>query len=253
MSRYVGDEHPRLTRLSTNEWKKVVKSVEADVERVAMELLDTYARRKISHGFAFLPFPGEETAFREAFPYTYTPDQWQSIGEVLADMAETEPMDRLLSGDVGFGKTEVAMNAVDRAFLNGKQTAFISPLVVLALEHYESLRERLMPFGVRIGILTRLSSAREAALTLKSLASGEIHCVIGTHRLLGETVVFKNLGLLVLDEEHKFGVMDKERINTMKTGLDILSLSATPIPEDVRNHNPSPSEKGGSDTRSPIR
>ncbi len=134
---------------------------------------------------------------------------------------------------MGFGKTEVAMNAIYRAFLNGKQSVLISPLVVLAYEHMESLQKRFASFGLRLGVLTRLSSQREATEILRGLADGTLHCVVATHRVLSETVVFKNLGLLVIDEEHKFGVLDKEKINALKSNIDILSLSATPIPRSL--------------------
>ena len=169
LTRYIGSESPTLTRLSTNEWKKTVASAEADVEKIAHELLETYAKRAVARGFSFLPFAKEETAFRKAFTYTYTSDQDRSIAEVLADMESPEPMDRLLTGDVGFGKTEIAMNALYRAVLNRKQAAFVSPLVILAYEHHETLRQRFAHMGVRIDILTRLSTTREVQTVLERL------------------------------------------------------------------------------------
>lgn len=148
-------------------------------------------------------------------------------------MESSNPMDRLLSGDVGFGKTEVAMNAIYRAFLNKKQSILISPLVVLAYEHAESLEKRFADFGVRLATLTRFTSQKETEQILRGLADGSIDCVVATHRILSDSVVFKDLGLLIIDEEHRFGVMDKEKINAMKSHIDILSLSATPIPRSL--------------------
>ncbi|MDD5377075.1 MAG: CarD family transcriptional regulator [Candidatus Gracilibacteria bacterium] len=233
VSKYIGNEEPILTRLSGNEWKKTLEKTNSDVEKIARELLETYAKRRISEGFSFTRFPEQERRFQEDFPYEYTIDQQTAIAEILADMESSNPMDRLLSGDVGFGKTEVAMNAIYRAFLNGKQSILISPLVVLAYEHMESLQKRLTYFGVRLGVLTRFSTQKEAAGILAGLENGTIDCVVATHRILGEGVVFKDLGLLVIDEEHKFGVLDKEKINALKSHIDILSLSATPIPRSL--------------------
>lgn len=146
MSKYIGNDEPVLTRLSGNEWKKTLEKTNEDVEKIARELLETYAKRRISEGFSFKKFPKEEESFRKHFPYEHTVDQQSAISEILADMESTNPMDRLLSGDVGFGKTEVAMNAIYRAFLNGKQSILISPLVVLAYEHMESLQKRFADF-----------------------------------------------------------------------------------------------------------
>ena len=233
LSKYIGDENPKLTRLDTTEWSKVMKNAEADAEKVAQELLEIYANRSLAKGYSFLPFPKEERTFRGAFQYVHTPDQEQAIEEILHDMAAIEPMDRLLSGDVGFGKTEVAMNAIYRAFLNRKQAALISPLVILAIEHFESLSKRLEPFGVNVAVLSRVSTTKEEKIVLQGLRDGTIHCVVGTHRLLSPDIEFQNLGLLVVDEEHRFGVMDKEKLTAMKANLDILSLSATPIPRSL--------------------
>lgn len=157
----------------------------------------------------------------------------RGIFEVFADMEAETPMDRLLSGDVGFGKTEIAMNASYKAFLSGAQVAVISPLVVLAMEHYESFVERMGKFGVKIALLSRMTSPKETQKILEKMKTGEINIVIGTHRLLSEDVKWKKLGLLIIDEEHKFGVMHKEKIKKIRTGIDILSLSATPIPRSL--------------------
>jgi transcription-repair coupling factor (superfamily II helicase) len=184
-------------------------------------------------GRAFAIFRDKEETFRKAFSYEHTEDQARAIEEIFQDMEEPHPMDRLLSGDVGFGKTEVAMNAIYKAYLSGVQTALISPLLVLADEHYETLTERLSPFGVKVGIMTRMQSEKEIRETLRSLKDGSIHVVVGTHRLLSDDIIFAKLGLLIIDEEHKFGVTHKEKIKKMRVGIDILALSATPIPRSL--------------------
>ncbi len=193
VSKYIGNDEPILTRLSGNEWKKTLEKTNQDVEKIAHELLETYAKRRISEGFSFTSFPEQEKLFRTDFPYEHTIDQQTAISEILADMESTNPMDRLLSGDVGFGKTEVAMNAIYRAFLNGKQSILISPLVVLAYEHMESLQKRLAHFGVHLAVLTRFSTQKEATQILVGLSNGTIDCVVATHRILSEGIIFKNL------------------------------------------------------------
>ena len=167
LSKYIGDDDPKLTRLDSTEWSRIMKGANEEIERIAQELLDIYANRALAKGFAFLPFTKEESVFRRAFPYVHTSDQEQVIQEVLADMSDVSPMDRLLSGDVGFGKTEVAMNAIYRAFLNKKQSVLISPLVVLAMEHFDSLSERLGAFGVRVAVISRVSTPKEERDVLK--------------------------------------------------------------------------------------
>lgn len=200
---------------------------------IAENILETNARRQMSHGRVFAKFSEEEKKFREKFPYEYTSDQLSGIFDVFADMEAETPMDRLLSGDVGFGKTEIAMNAAFKAVLNGTQVAVISPLVVLALEHYESFIERFSDFGVNIALLSRMNTPKQAEKILENIKNGNVDIVIGTHRLLSEDVKWKKLGLLVIDEEHKFGVLHKEKIKKMRSGIDILSLSATPIPRSL--------------------
>lgn len=233
LTKYLGEENPKLHRLGGNIWKTALANTEDEIAKTAAELLDVYARRKVAQGFAFPKFRKEEAAFRALFQYTHTPDQTSSIEEIFTDMESSEPMDRLVSGDVGFGKTEVAMNAAYKAVLAGKQVAVISPLVVLAYEHTESFTKRFEGMNVRIGTLSRMTTESAAKRILKELADGTLDIVIGTHRLLSEDIAFKRLGLLVVDEEHKFGVIDKERITGMKSHLDILSLSATPIPRSL--------------------
>ena len=233
VSKYVGEDHPVLNNLWSWDWQRTIEKTNEDVEKIARELLTLYSERKKIEWFAFPEFEELEANFREAFRYTYTSDQRQAIDEVLSDMSKPEPMDRLLSWDVWFWKTEVAMNAIYRAFLAGKQTALISPLVVLAHEHAISLQERLSLFWIKVWLLTRMVTDQAAKKVIKWLKSGEIHVVVWTHRILSEAVEYRDLGLLVIDEEHKFGVMDKEKINQLKTNIDILSLSATPIPRSL--------------------
>lgn len=204
ISKYLGEDKPKLQKLGGTEWKKAVERAEMDAEKVAVELLDIYAKRKLATRPENKEFPKEEEAFRKAFAYEHTPDQHRAIDEILTDMAGTEPMDRLLSGDVGFGKTEVAMNAAYRSVLNGKQVAFVSPLIVLAYEHFESLGKRFEPYGAKVAVLTRFTKEAEERLILKGLRDGTVDIVVGTHRLLSTDVRFRDLGLLVVDEEHRF-------------------------------------------------
>lgn len=233
VTKYLGEESPKLHELGGTVWKKTLKDTEAEVLKTAEELLDIYARRKIAPGYAFGRFPEKEEAFKLAFPYSHTADQATSIEEIFEDMEKPEPMDRLLCGDVGFGKTEVAMNAAYKAVLSGKQVAVISPLVVLTLEHYDSFTKRFAEFNIKIACLSRLSSAKEVTAALQGIKDGSVQVIVGTHRLLGADVQFARLGLLVIDEEHRFGVIDKEKIKRLRSGIDILSLSATPIPRSL--------------------
>ena len=233
ISKYLGNPDVTLTNLGGKEWEKVIKKTDEEIEMIAEEILVTNARRTMVPGRAFGRFETEEQAFQKAFPYEYTVDQKQAIDDVHHDMEQAVPMDRLVSGDVGFGKTEVAMNAAYKAVLSGTQVAFISPLVVLALEHFETLVERLSPFGVRVGILTRMNTTKETKETLEKLKNGTIDILVGTHRLLSPDIHYKKLGLLIIDEEHKFGVSHKEAIKKIRNGIDILALSATPIPRSL--------------------
>jgi transcription-repair coupling factor len=233
VSKYLGSNNPELTRLSGKEWEKTIDKTTEEIEQIAQDILETNAKRSLAKGRAFGVFREEERIFQEAFKYEYTRDQRQAIEEIFEDMESDMPMDRLLSGDVGFGKTEVAMNAIYKAILSGTQVAVVSPLLVLADEHYETFVERFTSFGIRISIMTRMSSTREIEDSLSGLKNGSIDLVVGTHRLLSEDISFKKLGLLIIDEEHKFWVSHKERIKKIKSGVDILSLSATPIPRSL--------------------
>ena len=233
VNKYVWVDNPKLTGLNTNEWTKKLAKASKEVEDIAQELLEIYSARKMWKSFAFLPDIKKENEFRASFSYQYTIDQQQAIWEILADMEKQEPMDRLLVWDVGFGKTEVAFNAIYRAFINKKQSIFIAPLVVLAYQHYEKAMERFKPFWMKIAVITRMESAKKVDEVLFKLNSWEIDLVIWTHKLLSDKINYKNLWLLVVDEEHKFGVKDKEKIKKLKSTIDILSMSATPIPRSL--------------------
>lgn len=233
LSKYIGKENPSLTWLSTKEWTKKLEKVQEDVQLIAEELLEIFAQRKIKKGFAFERFEKELTTFQKSFDYEYTLDQANAIEEIFQDMSKPTPMERILVGDVGFGKTEVAFNAIYNAFLNKKQSILISPLVVLAYEHYNKALSRFSDFPIRIEVLTRFETAAEAKRIFDKLKHGEIDLVIGTHRLLSENIIYKNLWLLVIDEEHKFWVQEKEKIKELKNNIDILSMSATPIPRSL--------------------
>lgn len=233
VSKFVGETTPTLTRLGSPAWKLILAKTNEEIQKIAEELLANHAARRMAGGVSMMDFPEKEETFHIAFPHQHTLDQEEAIHGIMQDMNSEKPMDRLLSGDVGFGKTEVSLHAVYRAFLNEKQTIFLAPLVVLAYEHYESIRERLKPFGVNVAMMTRMSTTKEIKAVLAGLKDGSIHCVIGTHRLLSPDIKFRNLGLVVVDEEHKFGVTDKEKIMHLKAGVDTLALSATPIPRSL--------------------
>lgn len=233
ISKYLGSSDVILTRLGWKEWEKTLSKTDEELRLIAENILETNAKRQMAMGRAFGKFPKEEENFRKEFPYEYTADQYAGIMDVFADMEAETPMDRLLSGDVWFGKTEIAMNAAYKAFLSGMQVAVISPLVVLAMEHYESFIERMNHLGVRIELLSRMNTPKQTEKILEKMKNGEVDIIIGTHRLLSEDVKWKKLWLLIIDEEHKFGVMHKEKIKKIRAGIDILSLSATPIPRSL--------------------
>ncbi len=227
------DDPPRLSTLGTNEWARAREKARASAEKLAAELIKTYAQRQVSEGTAFPPQPEWDELIEENCPFTLTPDQARSVTEVLTDMERTVPMDRLVSGDVGFGKTEVAIRAAHRAVGNGAQVAVLVPTTVLARQHYLTFQERFAGLPVNVEMLSRFTSDAQARDTLKGLKEGTVDVVVGTHRLLNEAIIYKNLGLLVVDEEHRFGVGQKERLKGLKANLDVLSLSATPIPRTL--------------------
>ena len=224
---------PKLSRMGGKDWENTKSRVKKEVEQVAYDLLRLYARRKMQQGIAFLPDNNWQVEMEEAFEYTETPDQMRAITEVKADMESDQPMDRLICGDVGFGKTEVAMRAIFKAVTSGKQVAVIVPTTILALQHFQTMSERFKPFGVNVELLSRFRTQKEQKETIKKLAIGECDVVIGTHRLLQEGVVFKDLGLLVIDEEHRFGVKHKEKLKAFRENIDIITMSATPIPRTL--------------------
>jgi len=235
VQKYVGAEGhvPRLHRLGGGEWQKVKKRVQQAVEDMAKDLLELYAHRAALSGHAFSPDTPWQKEFEEAFPYQETPDQLRAIQEVKSDMEKPKPMDRLICGDVGFGKTEVALRAAFKAVMDGKQVAVLAPTTVLAQQHYRTFKERFAPFPIRIAVLSRFCPVREQREVIQKLKTGEIDIVIGTHRLLSEDVGFKDLGLLIIDEEQRFGVFHKEKLKKLRSQVDVLSVSATPIPRTL--------------------
>ncbi|MBT3274610.1 MAG: transcription-repair coupling factor [Spirochaetales bacterium] len=235
VQRYIGQEgrKPRLDKIGGKSWESRKGKVRKSVEDLAEMLLDLYAKRKVSQGFAF-PFDTDwQIEFEANFPYEETIDQIRCIEEVKADMEKPEPMDRLVCGDVGYGKTEVAMRAAFKAVTGGKQVAFLAPTTILAEQHFENFTERFEKYPVKIRMLSRFVSKADQKKCLAKLVDGEVDIVIGTHRLLQKDVSFKNLGLLVVDEEQRFGVKDKERLKAMRANVDCLTLSATPIPRTL--------------------
>src|SRR5690606_26112092 len=224
---------PRLSTLGTNEWARAREKARASAEELAAELIKTYAQRQVSEGRPFPPQPEWDVLIEQNCPFTLTPDQAQAVRDVHADMERPVPMDRLVSGDVGFGKTEVAIRAAHRALGHATQVAVLVPTTVLARQHYETFRERFAGLPVRVEMLSRFTSDAAAREVLKGLKEGTVDVVVGTHRLLNEGIVYKDLGLLIGDEEHRFGVGQKERLKGLKANLDVLSLSATPIPRTL--------------------
>lgn len=233
LTKFVWDDNPKLTGLSTKTWQKNMEKASKEAENIAWELLEIYAERKMVKWHQFLPFRREEEAFRDTFKYIHTEDQMNAIDEIYADMEREMPMDRLLSWDVWFWKTEIAFNSIYKAFLNKKQSIFIAPLVVLAYEHYEKAIERFAGMWLTIDVVTRLEKPSKVKATLERLKNWDLDLVVWTHKLLSDSVIFKDLGLMVVDEEHKFWVKDKEKLKSMKANIDILSMSATPIPRSL--------------------
>ncbi|MBE3589735.1 MAG: transcription-repair coupling factor [Firmicutes bacterium] len=234
VQKYVGGEgRPKLYRLGGGEWQRVRQRVKESVQQMARELVELYAARQALEGHAFSPDTPWQREFEAAFPYEETPDQLQAIAEVKADMERPRPMDRLLCGDVGYGKTEVAVRAAFKAVMDGKQVAVLVPTTILAEQHYLTFTERFAGFPVRIDMLSRFRSRAEQEKTITRLRTGEIDIVIGTHRLVQEDVAFKDLGLLIIDEEQRFGVAHKERLKQLRRTVDVLTLTATPIPRTL--------------------
>jgi transcription-repair coupling factor (superfamily II helicase) len=235
VNRYIGagDHPPTLNRLGTQEWTRTKQRVKESVEDVAQELLALYATREVVPGFAFSRDTVWQQELEASFPYVETPDQIKVQGEVKEDMEKTKPMDRLVCGDVGYGKTEVAIRAAFKAVMDSKQVAVLVPTTVLAQQHFATFSQRLDVFPVRIEVLSRFKTPREQQAILKGLANGSVDICIGTHRLLQKDIVIKDLGLLIIDEEQRFGVAHKEHLKKMRQEVDVLTLSATPIPRTL--------------------
>ncbi len=235
VQRYIGNEgdEPRLDRLGSKSWENRKNKVKKSVEDLAERLIRIYSRRKLARGFAFPPDGEWNTAFEAAFPYEETPDQLTCIDEVKRDMESDRPMDRLVCGDVGYGKTEIALRAAFKAVMGGKQVAFLAPTTILAEQHYENCQERFRGLPMRFGMLSRFVDKKDQKVTLAGMANGSVDVIVGTHRILQKDIVFKDLGLLIVDEEQRFGVKDKERLKEMKANVDCLTLTATPIPRTL--------------------
>ena len=230
---YVGGETPAMHRLGGSDFARAKSRVQSAVQEIAQELVVLYQRRVTAEGHAFSPDTPWQHEMEGSFPFAETPDQRTAIAEIKSDMERATPMDRLVCGDVGFGKTEVAIRAAFKAIQDGKQVAVLAPTTLLASQHGNTFKERFAGFPIQVEVLSRFQTASEAKKIVASLASGEIDCVIGTHRLLQDTIKFKDLGLLVVDEEQRFGVQHKETMKKMRHNVDVLTLSATPIPRTL--------------------
>ncbi|WP_144557397.1 transcription-repair coupling factor [Shouchella miscanthi] len=235
VQKYVGSEEkdPKIYALGGNDWKKVKSKVKSSVEDIADDLIKLYAEREASVGHKFSEDGPEQGDFEGSFPYQETEDQTRAIAEIKEDMEKQRPMDRLLCGDVGYGKTEVAIRAAFKAIMDGKQVAILVPTTILAQQHFETISERFSEFPITVGVLSRFRSRKEQTEVLKGLKAGSVDLVVGTHRLLSKDIVFKDLGLLIVDEEQRFGVTHKEKIKQLKSNIDVLTLTATPIPRTL--------------------
>ena len=233
ISNYVGGENPSLSKMGGSDWAKTKSRARKAVKEIATDLVKLYSARQASRGHAFAADTPWQRELEESFPYNETPDQLTAIHEVKEDMEKEIPMDRLISGDVGFGKTEVAVRAAFKAVQDGKQVAVLVPTTLLAQQHYETFSERFSGFPVKIRVLSRFQKAKETRQITEEIASGAVDVVIGTHRILSDSVVFKDLGLVIIDEEQRFGVEHKEKLKQMRTNVDVLAMSATPIPRTL--------------------
>ena len=235
VQKYVSAESktPHINKLGGNEWAKTKRRVASKVEDIADELVDLYAKRETEKGYAFPKDDYLQKQFDANFPYSETRDQLRSIAEIKEDMEKAKPMDRLLVGDVGYGKTEVALRAIFKAVTGGKQVAFLVPTTVLAQQHYDTMKKRFEGFPIEIALMSRFKIRKELKETEKGLADGTVDVVVGTHRILSKDVHFKDLGLLIVDEEQRFGVKHKEKLKQLKNNVDVLTLTATPIPRTL--------------------
>jgi len=236
IAKYTGKDGsvPKVNKLGSDVWNKLKEKTKTKVKEIAFDLIKLYAKRKAQQGFAHTPDNYMQTELEASFIYEDTPDQSKATADVKKDMESPSPMDRLVCGDVGFGKTEVAIRAAFKTCVDGKQAAVLVPTTILAFQHYKTFKDRLKDFPVTVDYLNRFKSSKEKKETLKKLEEGKIDIIIGTHGLLGKEVKFKDLGLLVIDEEQKFGVGHKEKIKTLRTTVDCLTLTATPIPRTLQ-------------------
>jgi transcription-repair coupling factor (superfamily II helicase) len=235
ISRYTGfdSEHAPLHKLGSDLWQKEKKKAAEKIHDVAVELLEIYAKRQAKPGHSYQFEPNDYQSFASGFPFIETSDQLRAVEQIIQDLQSPRPMDRLICGDVGFGKTEVAMRAAFLAVQNGKQVCVLVPTTLLATQHFATFRDRFAQFPINIELLSRFRSAKEAEKVIESLENGQIDIIIGTHKLFSKKIQFKNLGLLIIDEEHRFGVKQKEHIKALRTTIDILSMTATPIPRTL--------------------
>lgn len=235
LSRYrgAGDSAPRLSRLGGAEWETTKRRVKKSVKQVAEDLVNLYAVRAKQEGFACPPDTPWQYEIEEAFPFEETPDQWQAILDSKKDLESTKPMDRLICGDVGFGKTEVALRCIFKVVMSGKQAAVLVPTTILAQQHFNTLTERFASYPIRVGLLSRFRTAKEQREVVQRLSQGECDVVVGTHRMLQKDIAFKDLGLIVIDEEQRFGVAHKEKLKQLRVMVDVLTMSATPIPRTL--------------------
>ncbi len=233
LSRYVGFQDPKVSRLGSVIWQNTKRAIKEGVEKLAKELLQLYAQKEVVERTPYIEDREIEAQLRDSFAYQETPDQMQAIEDIKQDLQKTKPMDRIICGDVGFGKTEVAIRTALLASINNRQTALICPTTILANQHFNSFKNRFNKIPIRISLLSGLQTKTEQKKILNNLKEGKIDILIGTHRLLSKDVEYKNLQLLIIDDEQKFGVKQKERLRQIKTSLDVLSLSATPIPRTI--------------------
>ena len=236
ISKYTGKDgtEPKVNKLGSDVWNKLKEKTKAKVKEIAFDLIKLYAQRKAQEGFQHAPDNYMQTELEASFIYEDTPDQFKATNDVKKDMESPAPMDRLVCGDVGFGKTEIAIRAAFKTCCDGKQAAILVPTTILAFQHYKTFQERLKDFPVTVDYINRFKSAKEKKETMKRVEEGKVDIIVGTHGLLGKDVKFKNLGLMVIDEEQKFGVAHKERLKLLKTNVDSLTLTATPIPRTLQ-------------------
>ncbi len=233
LSRYVGFSDPKVSRLTSLLWQKTKRKIKEDVEKLAKELLELYAEKETAQRPPYIPDKEMASDLKSGFIYQETPDQIQAIQDINNDLSLKKPMDRIVCGDVGFGKTEVAIRTAMLAVANNRQTAVICPTTILANQHYNNFKKRFEKFPIRIALLSRLQNKIEQKKIIKDIKDGKIDIIIGTHRILSNDVEFKNLQLLIIDDEQRFGVKQKEKLRQIKSSLDVLSLSATPIPRTI--------------------